>query len=225
MTGPSWRSSTWRSRATSSASAVNGISWPAGAGSTSSNWLMSGAVIGLTSSWVAAAGAVGLASVHRGSRVIPEGQACRRPWWQPPWWLLRLGQIRPACLPVRVASFPGTFLAAGRGAREVLAADSGQRYDACHERDDRRDQQDAVQAGREGCTGDHANGLPGGRGQLADHVPVSPDCTAVAICGPWRDSPGTAATRASTSSCTLMENSVPSSAMPVAIQTRRKEER
>src|ERR1700754_4649784 len=32
-------------------------------------------------------------------------------------------------LPVRVASFPGTFLTAGRGAREVPAADSGQRYD------------------------------------------------------------------------------------------------
>ena len=45
---------------------AQGISWPAGAGRTSSNWLMSGAVIGLTSSWVAAAGAVGLASAHRG---------------------------------------------------------------------------------------------------------------------------------------------------------------
>ena len=53
-------------------------------------------------------------------------------------------------MPVRVASFPGAFLTAGRGAREVPAADSGQRYDACHERDDRRDQQDAVQAGGEG---------------------------------------------------------------------------
>jgi hypothetical protein len=29
----------------------------------------------------------------------PKGQACRRPWRQPPWWLLRLGRIRPACLP------------------------------------------------------------------------------------------------------------------------------
>jgi hypothetical protein len=31
----------------------------------------------------------------------PEGRACRRPWRQPPWRLLRLGRIRPACLPVR----------------------------------------------------------------------------------------------------------------------------
>ena len=54
--------------------------------------------------------------------------------------------------------------------------------------------------------------------------PICPDCTAVAICGPWRDSPGTAATRAITSSCTLPENSVPSSAMPVAIPTWRKVE-
>jgi len=43
-----------------------------------------------------------------------------------------------------VASFPGTFLAAGRGAREVLAADSGQGYHARRQRDDRGDQQDAV---------------------------------------------------------------------------------
>ena len=33
-------------------------------------------------------------------------------------------------LPVRVASFPGTFLTAGRGAREVLAADGGEGDDA-----------------------------------------------------------------------------------------------
>jgi len=33
-------------------------------------WLISGAVIGLTSSWIAAAGAVGLAPAHRGSHVI-----------------------------------------------------------------------------------------------------------------------------------------------------------
>ena len=55
-----------------------------------------------------------------------------------------------------VASFPGTFLAAGRGAREVPATDSGQRYDTCHERDDRRDQHDAVQAGGEGGPGDRS---------------------------------------------------------------------
>jgi hypothetical protein len=48
---------------------------------------------------------------------------------------------------------------------------------------------------------------------------ISPDCTAVATCGPLLDSPGTAATRASTSSFTLLENSVPSKAMPVAIPT------
>jgi len=52
------------------AAAGAGISWPAGAGSASSNWLMSGAVVGLTSSWIPAAGAVGLASAHRGSHVI-----------------------------------------------------------------------------------------------------------------------------------------------------------
>jgi hypothetical protein len=63
-----------------------------------------------------------------------------------------------------------------------------------------------------------------GAGSWAITCPISPDCTAVAICGPWRDSPGTAATRASTSSCTLLENSVPSSAMPVAIPTWRKVE-
>jgi hypothetical protein len=80
------------------------------------------------------------------------------------------GRIRPACLPVRVASYPGTFLTAGRGAREIAAADSGQRYDACHERDDGRDQQDAVQAGGEGGPGDRSHDLPGGRGQPCDHV-------------------------------------------------------
>ena len=63
-----------------------------------------------------------------------------------------------------------------------------------------------------------------GAGSWPITCPISPDCTAVAICGPWRDSPGTAATRASTSSCTLLENSVPSSAMPVAIPTWRKVE-
>jgi hypothetical protein len=56
----------------------------------------------------------------------PSSPWARRPWRRPPWWLLRLGRIRPACLPVRVASFPGTFLTAGRGARKVPAADSGQ---------------------------------------------------------------------------------------------------
>jgi hypothetical protein len=109
----------------------------------------------------------------------------------------------PACLPVRVASFPGTFLTAGRGAREVPAVDSGQRYDACHERDDRRDQQDAVQAGSEG-----------GAGSRAITLPACPDCTAPAISSPRADSPGTAAVRVSTSSFTSLENSVPSRAKP-----------
>jgi hypothetical protein len=40
------------------AAAGAGIGWPAGAGSASSNWLMPGAVIGLTSPWTPAAGAV-----------------------------------------------------------------------------------------------------------------------------------------------------------------------
>ena len=171
-------------------------------------------------SWIPAAGAVGLASAHRGLHVIRKAQACRRPWRQPLWWLLRLGRIRPACLPVRVASFPRTFLTAGRGAREVPAADSGQRYDACHERDDRRDQQDAVQAGGEGGPGDRSRDLPGGRGQPCDHVTDLPGpYRAGDLRSPGADSPGTAAVRVSTSSFTSLENSVPSRAMPVAMPT------
>ena len=34
----------------------------------------------------------------------PKGQVCRRPWRQPPWWLLRLGRIRPACPSGRLIS-------------------------------------------------------------------------------------------------------------------------
>jgi hypothetical protein len=50
----------------------------------------------------------------------------------------------PSCVPARPGRLiSGAFLTARRGAREVPAADSGQRRDACHERDDRRDQQDA----------------------------------------------------------------------------------
>jgi len=48
--------------------------------------------------------------------------------------------------------------------REVLAADGGQGHHARHQRDDRRNQQDAVQACGEGGAGDHSHGLPGGPG-------------------------------------------------------------
>src|SRR6266540_4999472 len=44
---------------------------------------------------------------------------------------------------------------------EVLAADGGQGDHARYQRDDCRDQQDAVQAGGEGCPGDYCHGLPG----------------------------------------------------------------
>lgn len=107
---------------------------------------------------------------------------------------------------------------------EVLAADSGQRYDACHERDDRRDQQDAVQAGGEGGPGDRSHTCLAGAGSRAITLPICPDCTAPAISGPRVDSPGTAAVRVSTSSFTSWENSVPSRAMPVAMPTWRKVE-
>ena len=61
-------------------------------------------------------------------------------------------------------------------------------------------------------------------GSLPITLPISPDCTAVAILGPWWDRPGTAAMAARTSLATLLENRVPSSAMPVAIPTWRNVE-
>ena len=47
--------------------------------------------------------------------------------------------------------------------REVPATDSGQGYHSRYQRDDRRDQQNAVQAGGEGGPGDRSRDLPGGR--------------------------------------------------------------
>src|SRR5580693_7663853 len=61
-------------------------------------------------------------------------------------------------------------------------------------------------------------------GSFAITWPTSPDCTAEAIFGPWWDRDGTAAIRARTSSATLLENSVPSNAMPVAMPTWRNVE-
>ncbi len=58
--------------------------------------------------------------------------------------------------------------------REVPAADGGQGYHSRYQRDDRRHQQDAVQAGGEGGPGDHAHGRPGLLGQPGDHVPDLP---------------------------------------------------
>src|SRR5690242_5548110 len=54
----------------------------------------------------------------------PEGQACRRPWRQPPWRLPRLGRIRPAYLLVAglARSYAALFPAGETGGIATPAA-------------------------------------------------------------------------------------------------------